>query len=254
MCKNLPLLALLLLLSGSLSAQFSAKKKPKTEPQADEIERSSSFLFTMEQDNAFGFLPGVSGSFPRAKKAWDFTFYGNFWTNPFFANQQTGSDFWVESGAGVAFFFKNQRWRVNPSLGFSSGRRLSGGTQGLFAEGLVPSIAVKYATRRTEATFNANYYKSVRTAGKITTDYLIWSFTAGMNMNEHLAVGLLAENFQMTRQTKGEPQNLFLWTGAYMRLIVQKKYWVGFATGINLQIRDTYGQEFYRLSAGIPLI
>lgn len=85
--------------AGAVFSQNSPKKERPPE----------TFAVQFSQDNAFGFLPSATGSFPVSPD-WSFTFYGNFWTNPFYGTASTGSiDLWMETGIGMATVRKQGR-------------------------------------------------------------------------------------------------------------------------------------------------
>ncbi len=216
-------------------------------------ERPSHFNLAFSQDNAFGFVPQVFASFPFKKMVWDYTFYANFWTNPAQANTTRSSDFWVESGVGLGRHLgKNEQWYINPTLGFSSGRMLSGSDRGLFAEGIVPSLTIHYMGNRLEGEIALNFYKAVRGVTKKNpgTDYLRFWASGGVIFTRFVSVGWLYENYGATANPV---QTYYSWLGAYMKVTIKDKYWLKFSTGINTESNEFFGPEFYRLSAGIPL-
>lgn len=233
-----------LLLFDSLTAQN------KTE---EEIYQGSTFKLSLNQDNAFGFMPSVSGSIPRKKKKWDFTFYGNFWTNSSFANPD-GSDGWLETGIGLSRKTQGGNWCFNPSIGLTHGKFLSNNKRGIFGEGIVPSILVIHESKRFEVEGNFSYYVAIRGGqrNKPKTDYTLgWAYL-GMLLTKRVSTGFHVENLRVVRNTLGDPENLYSWAGIYLKMTVRNKYIFRFATGWNLELKDVYGSEYYRLTIGIP--
>ena len=105
--------------------------------------RPSSFGITFNMDNGFGFYPVVYGSI-GLNSTLDLTFYGAFWTNPSFGLPPTtySSDLWLENSFGIGFNAFGGSAYINPSLGFTHGKFLSGGPESVAFEGVVPSLAV----------------------------------------------------------------------------------------------------------------
>lgn len=224
-------------------------------PSDLEAIRPSTFVLNFSQDNAFGFVPSITGTFPSAYQHWDFSFYGNFWTNPALANQKLNTDFWVESGLGMAWTGAKGKLTLNPTLGFASGRLLSGGDRGLFAEGLVPSFTATYKSRRLEGDFYWAWYKSIRKGkgSKVTSDFTLSWLYAGIIMDRNFSVGMHIENFKATRITNSEAKNLYSWLGGYLKITVNRRYWIRFSTGFNLELDPAYGEEYYKMTVGMPL-
>lgn len=209
--------------------------------------------FTLPHDPSFGFYPVVTGSF-GLKPNLSFTFYGIYWTNPGFANAfPAGTDWFLEAGAGVSFF-PAEGLLLNPSIGFTHGKLLSGGTEGVIADGMVPNLAAFYNKGRLETEFYAAYYKSLRKEGPVTTDYFLGWLYAGAVLHQYVSVGLHYEQFDITRITGGEDQNLYRWLGPYVKFTLPKGYFFRFSAGNNFTKDNGFSSEFYRLGLFLPVL
>lgn len=216
--------------------------------QTEESETTSSFGFVINQDNVFGFWPQVFGSFPL-KGGKSLTYYGVYWTNPAYGNLDLGgSDNWLETGIGVSFTPKESAWTLNPSLGFTHGKVISGGNEGIIGESIIPSVAAYYATNKWDIEIFGAYYKALRKEGDVTTDYLFYWALPGYKLNDRLAIGAHVEGFIVTRETGGTSYSLYNWLGAFVKFNTNEQYYFRFSAGANLS-KDFYSREFYKLSA-----
>ncbi len=225
---------------------FSQNEKKKELPP-------ETFSIQLSQDNAFGFLPSATGSFPMSE-AWSMTFYGNFWTNPFYGSVSTGSiNLWMEAGIGAATLRRSGRWLINPSVGMTHGKLLSGGQDGVFGEGIVPSIFSFYKDRRWECEVYGAFYKSLRKKGP-TSDFLLGWAMPGFCLNKNVSLGLHYEQFYLSRTTDGDAQNLYQMVGGYVKFTVAEKYSLRFSGGKNFTTEEKggYSPEFYKMAVGIP--
>lgn len=220
--------------------------------QAQEEKTPSTLSITATQDPAFGFYPLVSGSF-GLKPNLSLTFYGIFWTNPSFANTPAGTDWWLETGTGLSFTAA-EGLLFNPSIGFTHGKLLSGGQQGVIADGVVPNLAAFYNKGHFETEFYAAYYKSLRKEGPVTTDYFLGWLYAGAVLHKHISAGLHYEQFRITRISNGNAQSLYHWLGAYVKFSLDKGYFFRFSAGKNFTDDGGYPAEFYRLGLFLPLL
>lgn len=213
---------------------------------------ASTLSVTATQDPAFGFYPLVNGSF-GLKPNLSLTFYGIFWTNPSFANAPAGTDWWLETGTGLSFTLA-EGLLLNPSIGFTHGKLLSGGQQGVIADGMVPNLAVFYNKGRFESELYGAYYKSLRKEGPVTTDYFLGWLYAGTVLHKHVSAGAHYEQFRITRITDGNPQSLYHWLGVYLKFSLDKGYFFRFSGGKNFTDNSGYPAEFYRLGLFLPLL
>ena len=225
---------------------FSQNELKKEDPP-------EAFAIQLSQDNAFGFLPSATGSFPMGKD-WSFTFYGNFWTNPFYGTNTTGSiDLWMETGIGAATVKNSGRWLINPSIGLTNGKLLSGGQNGVFGDGIVPNLFSFYKDNQWECEFYAGYYKSLR--GKNTSsDFVLAWLMPGFCVNKNVSFGLHFEEFYLTRTAGGDAQNLYQMAGGYVKFTIAERYWLRFSGGKNFVKKENggYSTSFYRMTVGIP--
>lgn len=209
--------------------------------------------FTIPHDPSFGFYPIVTGSF-GLKPNLSFTFYGIFWTNPGFANAfPAGTDWFLEAGAGVSFL-PAEGLLVNPSIGFTHGKLLSGGAEGVIADGMVPNLALFYNKGRLESELYAAYYKALRKEGPVTTDYFLGWIFAGAVLHQYVSAGVHYEQFDITRMTQVEAKNLYRWLGPYVKFTLPKGYYFRFSAGANFTRHEGFSSEFYRLGLFLPVM
>ncbi len=208
----------------------------------------STFTLTLNQDNAFGFAPGVFGSFGLNKDV-SLTYYGIFWTN--FAFSNSGFDSWVETGLGVSFTALGGKALINPSLGFTHGSLLSGSPTGAVGEGIVPNLAIFYTGDYTELEVYAGYYKAIKDGG-FKNDFLLYWFYPGLRLTENISAGLHYEQFYLTNDTNGSSESWYQWLGGYIKFVTNHQYSVRFSAGRNINGIPSYSDSFYKLSAVVP--
>lgn len=210
-----------------------------------------SFSIGLGQDSYFGFYANAKGSMPLKNSTADFVVYANYWTNPAFGNPTTGNDFWLESGLGLAFE-ATPNLILQPTLGLTFGKVLSGANSTVIGDGIVPSLALDYENDYWEAEGLITYYKSLRNEGAVTIDYLLyWAWTGG-KLSPNFSCGAHYEAFIKTRETAAEREELYRWVGAYFNLIFKEKY--NFRLTLGGEILDqTEATEFYKISVLIPL-
>jgi len=221
---------------------------------AQEEKPASTLTVTVTQDAAFGFYPLASGSFGLTPKL-SLTFYSIFWTNPSFANAGTGTDWFLETGAGIGFT-PAEGLLLNPAVGFTHGKLLSGGQQGVIADGMVPNLAAFYNKGRFESEFYGAYYKSLRKEGTVTTDYFLGWVYSGIVLHKHISVGAHYEQFRITRMTNDNAKSLYHWLGGYLKFTLEKGYFLRFSAGKNFTDTKSggYPEEFYRLGLFLPFL
>jgi hypothetical protein len=216
-------------------------------------ERASTFAISISQENAFGFYPAVFGSFGLNESS-DFTYYGIFWTNPSFGLPQTtfSSDLWLETGFGYGFDALNGTAYINPSLGFTHGKFLSGGTESVAFEGYVPSVIAYFFPGSFDGEIYIGYYGHLREESANTYDFLFYWFYPGIWVSDKVSIGIHYEGlFLNYGQTKLE--SAYQWLGPYIKLYLDQKYSFRFSAGPNLK-EGVYASEFYKLSVYIPLL
>lgn len=216
-------------------------------------ERPSTFSVSMSQENAFGFYPAVYGSF-GLNESMDFTYYGIFWTNPSFGLPQTSfsSDLWLESGIGVGFDALNGTAYINPSLGFTHGKFLSGGSEGIVFDGVVPSVIAYFYPGSFDGEIYIGYYQHLREQSSNTYDLLLYWIYSGIWVSDKISAGIHYEGlFINFAQTKLESS--YQWLGLYFKISSGGKYTFRLSGGPNLK-EGIYSSEFYKLSVLIPLL
>jgi hypothetical protein len=231
MKKLLPLLVLLLFAAG-------------VQAQEDSL---SSFTLSLGQDSYFGFYVTGSGSYSLSKQA-SITFYTNYWANPAFGTASTGTDFWTELGGGVSFSLCGQRLVVNPSLGFTYGKALSGGERGVLGDGIVPSLTATLSRSRAEINAGIVWFKALRKEGPVTVDYVWAWFAPGRKINQRVTAGIHLEEFYLSRMTAERPKHLYQWVGPYLQYNFPKGTFIKAAGGY-----DTINKSFIKLNISTSL-
>ena len=235
----------------ALFLAFAAFSYANTLPAQDEA-HPSTFTLVLNQDAAFGFYPAVFGTVEVAPGS-SATFYGIFWTNASFGSPSTVTDLWTEVGAGWSWSVLENRLILNPTLGITNGKLLSGGTQGIVGDGIVPGLTAFYLDDRFEVELFGAYYKSLRKAGPITSDYLLYWIYPGIRFSKVFSAGFQAEAFQLTRSVGADPATLYTWVGGYLKATVMGKYALRFSAGKNISEDSDYSSEYYKLNLVIPL-
>lgn len=242
---NCLLIAFLLLFAGQLKAQKNKKNKKELPP--------STFSVSVPYDNMFGFYPGAYGSF-GIKENLSFTYYGILWTNPSFGSPATGTDNWLETGFGLSMMSPKEKWLFNPSLALTHGKLLSGGEEGIVADGIAPSMTVLFLDGVMELEAFAVWYKALRKKGVFTYDYALYWLLPGFIINDHLSLGLHYEGFVLTRRSLQDgSEQLYQAVGGYTKFTVGDKYAFRLSLGKNFKETD-YPSEFYKLTLNIPLL
>lgn len=220
--------------------------------QKESDQPASTFSIAINQDNAFGFYPSVNGSFGLSETL-SLTYYSIFWTNPSFGSIGSGTDLWLEVGAGVSFPLLEDRLIINPSIGTTHGRLLSDAPKAQSFEGLVPSILGLYLDDQFEVEVFTAYYKALRNEGNGSGDYLLYWILPGVVLTKNISLGLHYEGFVNTRVSEGETNVFYQWLGAYFKFTVNDKYTFRFSAGKNTADFPTYSDQFYKLNVLIPL-
>ena len=218
-----------------------------------EEEAPSTFAFSLNMDNAFGFNPAVFGSFGLNEKV-SFTYYGIFWTNhDYTAN---GLDAWLETGVGLGFPVGSKLY-LNPSIGFTHGNLLSNTPVGGAFEGIVPNLAGFYTGDIFEAEIYAGYYAALKDdPNTISSDFLLYWIYPGVRITDKFSAGLHYEQFYLAKDDTGDSGSLYQWVGAYLKFTVGDKYTFRLSAGENLNddAGAVYSPSFYKLSVFVPLL
>ena len=222
--------------------------------QSEEAEeRPSTFAISVSQENAFGFYPAIYGTFGLNQSS-DFTYYGIFWTNPSFGLPQTtfSSDLWLETGFGYGFDAFNGTAYVNPALGFTHGKFLSGGEQSVAFEGIVPSAIAYFYPGSFDGEAYIGYYGHMRKESENTYDFLFYWVYPGFWVSDKVSLGIHYEGLFL-KAGQGKLESAYQWLGPYIKLYIDSKYTFRFSAGPNLK-SGVYADEFYKLSVYIPLL
>ncbi len=236
-----------------ISATASAYGQRDTVP----LPPSSSFGITFTMENAFGFYPVVYGSLGLSEGI-DFTYYGALWTNPSFGFPQTtfSSDLWLENSVGLGFKAMDGIAYINPSLGFTHGKFLSGGDQSVAFEGIVPSLALYFKPGNWESEIYFSLYQHLRNEvtdpiNRSTADFIFYWITPGYRISDRFALGVHFEGLFL-KFGDASFDSSYQWLGPYIKFISNKKYEFRFMAGPNLK-KGIYADEFYKLTTNIPL-
>ncbi|GJM32136.1 MAG: hypothetical protein DHS20C18_11370 [Saprospiraceae bacterium] len=213
---------------------------------------TSTFEIFLNQDNAFGFYPTVSGSF-KLRDNISFSFYGIFWTNPSFGNPFDGTDTWLETGIGLRYLTLGKHLTVNPFVGVTHGKVLSDNFEAILGEGIVPGILVNFLDKRFEAEGFFSYYKALKSKGRDSGDYLLYWLLPGVVLNPHVSLGIHFEGYNQVRIAEGEANVRYQKFGGYVKFTVREKYSFRFSAGTNTAENSTYAKNFYKLTVGILL-
>lgn len=191
------------------------------------------------------------GGFPLGDR-FDLTTYAIFWTNPTFGSPSSGANLWTETGIGISSYTLEERLLLNPSLGLTHGSLLSGGEQGVLAEGIVPSFLGLYLDDRFETELFVAYYQVLRKEGPIQSSYVLYWIYPGIYLTPVFSIGLHYEGFRLTDTNVGDTGPLYIWTGGYLKYTIQEKYALRFSAGINVAENSPYSGEYYKLNVVIP--
>ncbi len=208
-------------------------------------------------ENAFGFYPVVYGGVGLSPSL-DLTFYGVFWTNPSFGMPATtfSSDLWMENGFGIGFNAFDGKAYINPAIGFTHGKFLSGGEQSVAFEGIVPSLSLYFTPGKLDAEVYISLYQHLRDevedpVNRSTADFLFYWVTPGYFFNDAFSLGVHYEGLFL-KFGEGDFESSYHWLGPYIKIRAFGKYDFRFAAGPNLK-KGVYADEFYKLSTNIPL-
>jgi hypothetical protein len=207
----------------------------------------SSLTINIGQDSYFGFYVSGYGTRELSKKT-SLTFYSNYWANPAFGNATTGTDFWTEVGTGLNFVLFKDKLNLNPTLGFTYGKVLSGGEKGVLGDGIVPAITGFFSDKYTETTFGAVWFKALRKEGPVTIDYYWLWISPGYKFNSLFTAGALLEDFYLSRMSGAKAANLYLWVGPFVQYTFPKGAFIKAAAGY-----DAINDSFIKINISIPL-
>lgn len=209
---------------------------------------NSNIYLTFNQDINFGFYTIATGYMPLSKRI-DFTFYGNFYTNPEFADS-SGMGLWTEFGLGLNFKIGN-KIKINPAIGLANGRLLSAGERPTFAEGIAPNINFSYTSKMLEFQAFAAYYIALQRLSENASSFYIYSVSPGIRLGSKLSFGGHFEHIYLYELEKNNNFTLYRWLGAYIQFSLLDKYNLRFIGGSDSANRGT--DTFYKMILGIPL-
>ena len=219
--------------------------------------RPSTFGITLTMENAFGFYPVVYGSIGLSPTL-DLTYYGAMWTNPSFGFPQTtfSSDLWLENSYGIGFNAFNGNAYVNPSIGFTHGKFLSGGSESVAFEGIVPSLSLYFNPGVMDTEVYFSFYQHLRDevvdpVNRATADVIFYWITPGFWVSDNVSIGVHYEGVFL-KFGEGDFESSYQWLGPYIKLRTKGKYDFRFMAGPNLK-KGVYAEEFYKLTTNIPL-
>lgn len=207
----------------------------------------SSFTLGIGQDSYFGFYISGNGTHTLSDKT-SLTFYANYWANPAFGNPTTGTDFWTEVGAGLNFTLLENKLTINPSLGTTYGKVLSGGEKGVLGDGIVPALFGSFNNTFSETTFGGVWFKALRKEGPVTVDYYWLWLSPGYKFSSKVTAGALIEDFYLSRMSGGKATNLYLWMGPFIQYTFPKGVFIKAAAGY-----DAINDGFIKVNISIPL-
>ncbi|UZO80900.1 hypothetical protein NBT05_00080 [Aquimarina sp. ERC-38] len=245
MKKNLIISSLLIFFFTFMTAQ-EEEKKNKTH-----------FAVKTIQNSVAGFSPLFVGSF-ETNKNFDITFYGLFWTNPSFGNLQAGSDQLLETGAGLGFKLSDNKLYLNPGLGFAHGKFFSDVPGTLIGEAIIPNTFVAYNNSVFDFEGYVAYYKSLRDRSDISTRdlFLLWA-APGIQVSKRIVLGGFFEELAfMNFEDEAEGvKNLqvYRFLGGSIKLKLDNGIAFRFSAGANLVTDVGASDEFYKVSAFVPL-
>ncbi len=218
---------------------------------------NDNLTFSVSQDPVFGFYPSLYGSL-EINKTTSFTFYGILWTSPLTGNPKyIGADLMTEIGVGVAFSLLDNSLTINPSIGVGNGLYQSNANRPLFADNIVPSLALSYKTGDLLMNVNTVYWKSYRNHGTNTSDMFEYNLISEYPIFRSFSMGLFLDHLITTEKTDSTSRNYttYFWIGPSFKFQIRNaSMW--FATGMdfkdyfadNIVADDRILREFYKLS------
>ncbi|WP_299439491.1 DUF6733 family protein [uncultured Aquimarina sp.] len=223
----------------------------------EENKKKATLAVKVIQNSVAGFSPLFLGSF-ETNKNFDITFYSMFWTNTSFGNLQSGSDQLLETGIGLGFKLMKGNLYLNPGVGFAHGKFFStvGGT--LIGEAVIPNTFVAYHNSIFDIEAYIAYYKSLRNREDISTRdlFLFWA-APGINVSERVVLGAFFEELAfMGLEDDTLPDDniqVYRFLGGSIKLKLDSGISFRFSAGANLVTDVGASDEFYKVSAFIPL-
>ncbi len=154
---------------------------------------------------------------------------------------------------GLGFTTSKGQWYLNPFLGFTHGKLLSGGTRGVIGDGIVPGLFSYFNNGIIEFETFACWYKALRKEGTATFDYALYWIMPGFQVGRNVHLGLLYEGFKLTGGLGQTSESQYQTLGAYVKILAGGKYSFRFSIGHNFK-KDIYSSDFYKLQLILPLL
>ncbi|MDY8135774.1 DUF6733 family protein [Aquimarina sp. 2201CG5-10] len=224
--------------------------------QEEEEKKKTKFATKIIQNSVAGFSPVFFGSF-ETNKNFDITFYSVFWTNTSFGTLESGSDQLLETGIGLGFKLAGGKLFLNPGVGFAHGKFFStvGGTK--VGEAVIPNTYTHYHDNIFDVEAYIAYYKSLRNREDISTRdlFLFWA-APGINVSDRLVLGGFFEELAfMGLEDDDINKNIqvYRFLGGSIKLKMDNGIAFRFSAGANLVTDVGASDEFYKVSAFIPL-
>lgn len=215
--------------------------------------KKATFATKIIQNSVAGFYPIFFGNFETNKK-FDITMYSIFWTNAAFGNQDTGGDLLLEVAGGLGFKLLDNKLYLNPSLGVSNGKFLSDHPNTKVGEGIIPSLYVNYNDRIIDFEGYLAYYKSIREDDNINTkDFVLNWLAPGVKLGNRVVLGAFYETLDISRAENGSKLQIYQWLGGSLKLKFDKGIAFRISAGKTLNTDVGQSDEFYKVSAFIPL-
>lgn len=225
--------------------------------QEEEKKKKTTFAIKPIQNSAAGFSNLFVGSF-ETNKNFLVTFYSMFWTNTSFGNIEAGSDQLLETGIGLGFPMMDGKLFINPGVGLGHGKFFSNEPGTRFAESVIPNLFIAYHDDIFDFEGYTAYYKSMRDTDAINTRDLFLAWAApGINVSKRVVLGAFFEelafmNFE--NETEGAKNiQVYRFLGGSIKLKLDSGIAFRFSSGANLVSDVNEADEFYKVSAFIPI-
>lgn len=228
---------------------------------AEQTAPVTSFTGLLGQDPVFGFYPTIFGT-ANISQGVDFAFYGTFYTADGLGSD-LGVNLFTEFGVGATFSLADGALLLTPTVGITNGVLLSGASRPVVGDGIVPALAVAWtASESFSATLGGIYWKSLRSEGPRTQDYVEWYLVPLWKVGRVVSIGFRHEVLWNTVRSGGTSTTTttYHWLGPALRFNASATTVLGFDCGVDLvdymndmpadsrRIRD-----FYKMTASFGL-
>lgn len=222
----------------------------------EETKKKANLAVKVIQNSVAGFSPLFVGSF-ETNKNFDITFYSMFWTNTSFGNLQSGSDQLLETGIGLGFKFFDGKMFFNPGVGLGHGKFFSDAEGTKIAESVIPNIFLAYHNTIFDFEGYVAYYKSLRDSDRLSTRdlFLLWA-APGINVSKRIVLGGFFEELAFINLENDDVNKniqVYRFLGGSIKLKLDSGLAFRFSAGANLVTDVGASDEFYKVSAFIPL-